>query len=190
MVEEPVVRFHPTSGRIIGVLGVVLGVLLAVPAVVWHSDGFPAWLGGFGVAFVVLSWTAVLRPAVWLMSRTLVMRNMVDVVEIPLAAIQEVSVRQVLAVTTDEGRHVSPAIGRSRLQVLRDTKPGRITESYPYFVEERIRSAADDARSSSGVGRYSEEQAALAAEVRRDWAWPEIVALAVAGVVLVASFFL
>src|SRR3954449_2697427 len=161
MAEEPVVRFHPTSGRVVGGIGLALGVLLLVPAVVWHGAGFPEWLGGVGLAFVVLSWTAMLRPALWLTTDSLVMRNMVEEVEIPLAAIQEVSVRQVLAVTTDRGRHLSPAIGRSRLETIRDAKPDRIADSYPHFVAERIRLAADDARSRAGIRRYSEEEAAL-----------------------------
>ena len=66
----------------------------------------------WGAAFAgILSYAALLRPAVRVDSDALVLRNMLDTNVVPLAAIDEVAVRQVLAVRADEKRYVSPAIG-------------------------------------------------------------------------------
>jgi hypothetical protein len=133
----------------------------------------------------------MLRPRVWATESDLVLRNMLDTVRIPLAAIESVAVRQVLAVGAGDARYVSPAIGQSW---RRTVKAGRgatrkPAESYPFFVEERIGRLAQDARARLGVRRYSAEQAALAEGVRRQPAWVEIGSLTVAGLVFVASLF-
>jgi hypothetical protein len=131
--------------------------------------------------FGVLVWAAMLRPRVWATREHLVMRNMLHTVSIPLAAIETVAVRQVLAVSAGDNRFVSPAVGKSWRQTLRSNKQAErdtATASYPVFVEERISQLADDARAQQGVRRFSDEQVALAAGVRRQWAWPEIAALA------------
>ena len=117
------------------------------------------------VAFGALVWSSMLRPRVWATESDLVMRNMLDTVRIPLAAIESVVVRQVLAVGAGDARYVSPAIGHTLRQTFKAShgaprKPA--TESYPVFVEERICQLAEDARARLGVRRYSDEQVALA----------------------------
>ena len=58
---------------------------------------------------------------------------------------------------------------------------------YADFVADRISHLAESARARRGIARHSPEQLALAAEVRRTLAWPEIVALAVACALFVGS---
>ena len=185
MKQEPVEQFHPTSGRIQGVIAVTAAAALVVIGFRDVDSGFPAPLIAVCLLLGVLAWASMLRPRVWATADDLVMRNMLHTVRIPLAAIQTVVVRQVLAVGVGGGRYVSPAIGQSARQTARGDQAGArksATESYQVFVEERIGQLADTARSELGVEKHSEEQAALAEGVRRTWAWPEIVALG-AGVI-------
>lgn len=185
MKQEPVEEFHPTSGRVQGVIAVTAAAALVVIGLRDVDSGFPAPLIAVCVLLGVLAWASMLRPRVWATADDLVMRNMLHTVRIPLAAIQTVVVRQVLAVGVGGGRYLCPAIGQSARATARSDQAGArksATESYQVFVEERIGQLADNARSELGVEKHSEEQVALAAGVRRSWAWPEIAAL-VAGVI-------
>ena len=179
--------FRPTNGRIVGVLGLlVVLALLALGAV----DGLPLWGVGLLAVIGVLTWAAVLRPGVRISGDELVLRNMLVTEAVPLGAIQEVAVHRVLAVRAGDRRFVSPAIGRSRRQTLRSTKSDRSVPNDPDFVEERIRTAAANHRERLGISEPSDEQEALARQVRRDPAWPELVALAVAVVTFVVGVVL
>ena len=188
MAESQVEEFRPTSGRAMGVVGLLVCAVVVVYGVL--TDGFPvAWIW---VALVVgvLVWSSSLRPRVAATSSHLVLRNMLSTVSVPLAAIEQVVVSQVLAVRVGEKRYVSPAIGKSWRQAIKGNrqKPTATSETpYPVFVEERISRLASDARDQAGVALLSDEQLALASDVRRTWAWPEIGALALAtGGLLVA----
>ena len=98
----------------------------------------------------------------------------------PLAAIEQIVVRQVLAVRAGERRYVSSAVGKSWRQALksgpRAASPGA-DAPYPVLVEERLQQLAEDARTKEGITLMSDEQVELAKGVRREWAWPEIVLL-------------
>lgn len=193
MSEEPVERFRPTSGRIPGVLALALALAVVVIGVVDRESGFPTPVVAGAAVLGILVWAAMLRPKVWVTEQDLVMRNMLHTLFIPLAAIEQVVVRQVLAVRAGEKRFVSPAIGRSWRQAFRANRAARqptAVESYPVFVEERIAQLAEDARAKSGVALLSDEQLVLAEGVRRSWAWPEIVALVVASVAFVVALVL
>lgn len=184
--------FTPTSGRIFGVVGMLVGATFLVAGLL----GSPVvWgLSAAGALVVVLAWTALLRPSASIDGEVLVLRGMVDTVRIPLAAIEEVSVRQVLAVLAGDKRYTSPAVGRSRKQMFRDDRrPVRgesetgvdavrlAAESYGLFVEDRIRESAADARDRAGIGPGSDEQLALGARIERRVAVPEVVALVLTG---------
>lgn len=190
MSHEPVERFRPTSGRILGVVALVIALAVVVIGVVDREAGFSAPVVAAAVVIGVLVWSAMLRPKVWVTQQDLVLRNMLHTVCIPLAAIEQVAVRQVLAVSAGEKRFVSPAIGRNWRQAFRANRAARqptAVESYPVFVEERIAQLAEDARARSGVTLLSDEQLVLAEGVRRTWAWPEIVALALASLAFVVT---
>ncbi len=188
--------FRPTSGRVMGLAGQVIAVCLVVAAVWYHREPFSAELGLAAVFGAVLVWSAILRPRLGLSPSALVMHNMLETVTIPLAAIEELSIRQVTAVRAGDHRYISPAVGKSWRTLARGDKTARRSDglpsqrSYPDFVEERIRHAVNDARDLAGVRRGSAEQVALGKAVRREPAWPEIVALALSGVALVIAFLL
>ncbi len=174
-------KFPPTSGRVMGVLAVGLAVALCVYAIFDGEDGFGAPVA-WGAAFAaVVSYASLLRPAVRVESGSLLMRNMVDTNVVPLAAIDEVAVRQVLAIRADEKRYVSPAIGNSFFRTIRPRtgRDGQPELTYPEYVRDRILHLADGARRRTGSGE--------APAVRRLWAWPEIAGLAVTAVGFVVS---
>jgi hypothetical protein len=171
--------------------------------VVYLDDGFPAWVGGIALLAGVLSWAAMLRPALWATEEHLVMRNLAETVHIRLAAVEELAVRQVLAVRADERRFVSTVLGRTWRKTVMPPRPassdsssgssgdGR-REGMPYvdWAEHRIRELVDAARDRAGVTAGSQEQRALPDAVRREPAMVPLALLGVAALLLVVSFFL
>ncbi len=199
--HEVVEQFHPTSGRVTGWMTVALAAALVVSGLVYLDDGFPLWVLAVGLLMGVLAWAAMLRPALWATREHLVMRNLADTVHIRLAAVEEMAVRQVLAVRAADRRFVSTVVGRTWRKTLQSRhRPGGTdtgaalapTEGMHYadFVENRLHDLVDDARTSAGVRPGSPEQLALPDAVRRQHDWLPIGLIAAAVVLLVVSFFL
>lgn len=193
----PVERFRPTSGRPTGLVILVAAGLTVGLAVLDPGTVRPEVTAGAVLAAVV-GWVVTLRPRVSLVGDDLVLRGMVDEVAIPLAAVEELAVRQVLAVRAGDRRYTSPALGRSRSSLLRrkkaeaphqgaDRPAAAQAESYAAFVEERLRQRIDDARAVAGVRPGSPEQVALGSGVRRRAAWPEIAAPVASALALVVA---
>ena len=207
--DEVIEHFAPTGGRVTGVLGLVLAAAILVLGVVRPADVIAPVMVGAAIGGL-LSWTALLRPRVSASAETLYLRTMLQTVVIPLAAVDELVVRQVLAVRVGEKKYVCPGVGRKLRKLLKGPKPGQMfmpnlpesmpdtvgpakpaakvatSVDYADHVEGRLRDLVDQARTRHGVTRYSEESLALAAQVRRVPAWVEIsgfVALATAFVV-------
>jgi hypothetical protein len=178
-------RFRPTSGLLTGVLLVLVG-LLGVGLALGDRDAVPAWLGALGVVAAVLGWAYLLRPRVRVAGPDLVLRNPFSTVRIPLAAIEELDVRQVLVVRAGDRQYTSPGLGRTRRSILRGPRRDEAANpaaqvaasSYGEFAEDRLRWYAEQARDAAGVRLLSPEQEALAEQVRRRPAWPEILGLA------------
>ena len=185
MAEEQVERFTVWSSRIVGVVG-----LLAVAGVVLlgvtgaGGDYHPAAYAICGLVGVVI-WVVILRPVVAIDGDRLVLRNPLSQVSVPLAAIEQIAIRRWLAVRVGDRRLTNAGISRTRRQGVRDDQRGDVTGmeiaalSYGAIVERRIQRLTEDARDRQGIKNYSDEQLALAADVRRTWAWPEIAALVV-----------
>ena len=197
---EEVVRFRPTSGRVMGVVALVLAIAVVVLAV-FDSDALPAPVGAAAALFAVLAWAAMLRPALLIEGDRLVLRQMVETVALPLAAIEELAVRQVLAVRVGEQRYVSSVVGRSWRSTVRTGRPqdgSNATEEgsasadvdYVEYVEQEIRRRMEDARERAGVTLMSAEQEALAEGVRRETAWLPVCLMAAAVVALVVTILL
>lgn len=192
-------KFHPTGGRIVG----VGTILLSIAAVVWGlvSDVFaPPVIAGAAVV-AVLAWAALLRPGVEVREQQLVLRNMLETVHIPLGAIEDVAIGQFLAVRAGRKRYVSPAIGRTARQAMRRNSPsasgptklqlGKLDRSgYADYVEDRIGRLAAEDRAARRMSGGSDEQAELAAGVRREPAWPEIILLGLALAAFVLTLLL
>ncbi|MCW2815534.1 MAG: hypothetical protein JWN84_2989 [Nocardioides sp.] len=195
MDSEPVDEtFPPTGGRLSGLFALAIGALLVVLGLV---DGVSLVSVGFGLLFAALAWTSLLRPRVAIESDHLVLRNMVNTVRVPLAAVEEVVVRQVLAVRAGDKRYTSPAIGRTRRQLTKEglrgaasNDAGSAEPAFGVFVQDRIRQRAKEARDRAGITLASAEQDALAERVRREPAVPEILMLAGSAVFLVVAFAL
>jgi hypothetical protein len=194
--EAVVERFTATSGRVTGWMTLVLCALLVVAGVAYLDDGFPVWVTAAGLLVGVLAWAAMLRPALWATEEHLVMRNLAETVHIRLAAVEELVVRQVLAVRAGDRRYVSTVVGRSwRKALITRRGPGsgdgpRDGMAYVDWVEHRLHELIDDARERAGVRAGSTEQLTLPDPVRREPAVLPLALVAVGCLVLLVSFFL
>jgi hypothetical protein len=192
--DAVVERFQPTSGRVSGWLTVAICAAVVVGGVAYLDDGFPAWVAAAGLLVGVLAWAAMLRPSLWATEDHLVMRNLAETVHIRLAAVEEMAVRQVLAVRADDRRFVSTVVGRSwRKAMLSRRRPGedgvRDGMSYADWAEHRLHELVDGARKAAGVRPGSREQLALPHAVRREPALVPIVLIATSCLLLLVSFF-
>lgn len=193
--DDEVERFHATTGRVTGWMTVVLAAVVALTGAVYLDDGFPRWLIASAVLVGVLAWAAMLRPALWVRDDRLVMRNMVETIHIRLVAVEELAVRQVLAVRAADRRWVSTAVGRSLRKTMTSGRrrtgalDGRsaTTVKYVDFVEERLHRLVDEARTAAGIRPGSPEQLAVSDAVRRERAWVPIALIAVAAVALLVT---
>lgn len=187
-------RFHATSGRVSGWLAVALAGAVIVAGLAYRDEGFPPWVTAAGVLVGVAAWAAMLRPALWVTDEHLVMRNLAETVHIRLAAVEEMALRQVLAVRAADRRWVSTVVGRSWRKAMttrRDPAEEATTaEGMPYadYVENRIYELVDAARSAAGLRAGSPEQLALPDAVRREPAVVPLALLTAAAVALVVSF--
>lgn len=202
----PVERFKPTSGMIVGYAGLVVmvGFLAYVVLTVHTVTGLRL---GFALAFVaVLTWVTQLRPRATAYPDFLRMKNGVLDTDIPLALIDDVTVRQTLNVWVGDVRYVCIGIGKAPRSMIKTkkrsagavlgasrmrqyaeqadrTQPDQTATHYETFVVTRIEELVDAARRELG-GRAPEGC------VRRTLVWPEAVALVVLGAAFVVSLLL
>jgi hypothetical protein len=194
--EERVERFTVWGSRIIGGLGVALAIVVVVLGIPGIGDAYPPVAYASCGLVVVVLWVSLIRPTVAVVGERLLLRNPLSTVRVPLAAIEQVIVRQWLTVSAGDRRFTSSGIGRSSRQALRDDRRGDVSGveianlSYGAIVERRIDRLAGEARMQQGVERYSDEQQVLADAVRREWAWVEIVLLALFAVAVGVTAFL
>ncbi len=210
--SEVVHTFRVTNGRVIGVIGVVMSVLVAATFVLTEHPAV-AVPGVLGCAFVgVLTWAALLRPRVAATDEELRMWTLLDTSTIPLASIDTVLVRRYLVVCAGGVKYICPAIGRSLRQTARTELKwqggpqllapgmkagegfGAQTEvkkphelAYADFVEVEIMRLAAADRLRRGIEPRSEEEYELGAQAVRRPAWLEIWTLAVLAVAFVVS---
>src|SRR3954462_6853653 len=103
--EERVEKFAPNGGTAMAVLA---GAVVIAFVVGWavDTDGVPAWVPALALFCGVVVYASTVRPRVRVHGHDLVLRNMLNTVTIPLAAIEEIAVRQVLAVRAGGKRYV------------------------------------------------------------------------------------
>ena len=192
-------RFRPTSGRVSGWLTIAIATVVAVLGLAYLDVGFPLPVVTAAVLVGVLAWAAMVRPALWVRDReVLVLRNMLETVEVRLAAVEEMALRQVLVLRAADRRWVSTVVGRSWQRSLTSgRRKGRSggdasagTVVYADFVEERLRHLVDEARDRAGVRPGSPEQLALPDAVRQERAWLPVGLIALAAVLFLVTLFL
>jgi hypothetical protein len=199
-----------TGGRVTGWIGLVASIGMIATWFAALGDPLPLWVL-FGSVFTgLLFWAAFLRPAVSATEDTLFLRNMLEDVEIPLAAVEEHAVRQVLAVRAGSKRYVSTGVSRSSRDARASNRAGgraggrargsdqasvraggtaRLVDPAD-FVEARLTDLTTRARERARVERWSDEQLALAAGVRRSPSWLVIIPLAASFAATVLSVVL
>lgn len=201
---EPVERFRPTSGRFVGYasLAVIAGLIAFLAVNVHSMTGLRL---GTGLIFLaVLVWVTQLRPRATAYDDALHLQNSLRDAFVPLAAIDEVSVRRVLNVWVGDRRYVcvgigtplrrmvkgktrgpSSLLGWDRLEDYTESatplRPDQTAMSYPEFVEIRINGLVEDAKGREGA---TDERP------HHLWAWPEIVALVGTAAAFVLSLLL
>jgi len=187
-------KFARNGGGAIAVLGgiVVLGFVVGWAVDV---DEVPLWVPAAALLGGVVIWTSTVRPRVLVEGTELVLRNMISNVRVPLAAIDEIAVRQVMAVRAGDKRYVCSGAGRSLRQAMKGSATQRAREQggaltgeiatdieqgmdYADFVENRVNELIRQDRTRRGIRAFTPESAELATRAHREWAWPEIAALA------------
>ena len=208
--ERVLERFKPTTGVFIGIAGLLVAafalgyVLINVHSVVGLRIGLGAV---FGAAVI---WVSQLRPRVTAYTKDLHLKGSVRDARVPYVLIDEVTMAQTLNVRVGEQRFVCIGIGKSLGSDIRQrakkerhgsllgasrtrefsekaevAAPDQTAMSYHTFVVTRIEELVDQAKRELRRSGGSTE----GEEVRRPYAVPEIVALALTGLVFVASLF-
>lgn len=181
-------RFARNGGILIAIVG---GVVVVAFIVGWavDMDEVPLWVPALALLIGALLYTSTVRPRVLVRGHDLVLRNMVSTTVIPLAAVDELAVRQVLAVRAGDKRHVCAGVGRSFRQAV-SRSPADPTLNDADYVEIRLQELVNEDRARRGVRRYSAEADELRRQVRREHAWPEIAALVATGLFFVVALIL
>ena len=191
--DTRVEKFAPNGGGVIAVLGglVVLGCIVAW---VFDMDGVPLWVPASALLGGIVLYTSTVRPRVLVQGYELVLRNMLTTVYIPLAAIDEVAIQQVMAVRAGGKRYVCAGVGRTLRQAMKGSAIQKVREqsgglrgelatvrepdlNYADFVEIRVQEFVKEDRARRGIKRFSPEADELARQVRRELAWLWIGAL-------------
>lgn len=204
---RPVERFKPTSGMFVGWAGIGIAAVIVVLVLLNERSVLGLKFVLAAAFFGVLSWATQLRPQATVYPRHVVLRNTVRDAHVPLVEVDEVSMRQFLAVHVGETRYVCIGIGSSRRQEMRSRRRrdvgsgmSRLSEltvkaerasydaravSYPDFVAGRLEELVDQAKREP-----TEPLPGEPATAGYRLAWPEVVALVVTGVAFAGSLLL
>lgn len=186
----PVERFDPTSGYVVGYTTLVAIALLEVYIAVTDPsmNGLRIALGA--VFLGVLVWATQIRPRAVAYADTLLLKNIVGDVEVPLALVDNVVLATTLTVYAEDERFVCVGIGTTRRGRKRETSlPGQPVRrgrghqaamTAESFVPHRIQELAAEAR----------RRGTQPGGVRRRTSVPVLVAIAVTGLAFVVSLLL
>lgn len=172
--------FPATNGRATGIGGLVLAAAIAVYGLVAVDARIGVPMLAVAFLLAVLTYAAVLRPRIGVSDQDLVLRQMFSTTRIPLAAIEDVTVRHIAKIRVAGRTYDSPALSRRRASLRRRARGMEPVVGPTDLVTERIEEARASARRRAGVAEYSPEQALLSAKISTEWSWP-LVALATLG---------
>jgi hypothetical protein len=195
--DPAVEKFAPNGGTLTAVLAFVVAWAIDIHRVA-------LWVPGVALLGAVVVWVSTVRPRVRVQNHELVFQNMLTTTYLPLASIEEVAVRQVMAVRAGGKRYVCAGVGRSLRQAMKGSAMERAREQmgglrgemakvrepgmpYADFVELRVQELINEDRMRRGVKKFSAEADALAEHVRRELAWPPIAALVAAALFVVVG---
>lgn len=206
---QPVERFKPTSGQMMGYVGLAVAVFV-VGYVAWAVHSTTGLRIGLGAVFFgAVVWVTQVRPRATAYPRHVVLKNAVRDAHVPLAAIDEVAMGQTLSLWVGEARYTCIGIGNSMRQDMKakrragldaaDIGTSRYSElvqranranlderamSYQTFVVTRLEELVDQAK------REHARQQTDPASPRFVVAWPEVIVLVVSGLAFAGSLFL
>lgn len=206
---QPVERFKPTSGHLLGYVGVAAAVFVLGYVVLFVHSTTGLRLGLGAVFFGCLVWLTQIRPRATAYPQHVVLRNAVRDAHVPLAAVDEVSIGQTLALWVGQTRYVCIGIGntvredfkarRRRMLDEADLGTSRFSElrrkadlanldqramTYQTFVVTRLEELVEQAKREQS--RAQTTPPAPHYEV----AWPEVAVLTVSGLAFVVSLLL
>ena len=206
--DQPVERFKPTSGQLLGWFGVGAAVFVVgyVALSVHSMTGLRVALAA--VFFGALVWVTQVRPRATAYPDRVVLKNAVRDSHVPLAAVDEVSIGQTLCLWVGNTRYVCIGIGNTlradfkarRRQSLDAGNLGTSRQSE--LVQKANRANLDEramtyqtfvvTRLEELVEQSKREHARLQTEPpapHRQVAWPEVTLLAVSGLAFLVSLF-
>ena len=159
MSDDQVTWFGATNGRVTAVMGLASGLVVLLIGVFQAS-------------------------AAGTRGTDLVLRGIVSTVVVPLASVENIALRQVLAVWADGRRYVSAAVGHTYREINRQRRGGGQVEEV----------GAADSKYAEQVleliterGREARRDGAPMGPAHREWAWLEIGALVALLVAFVVS---
>src|SRR3954467_14885524 len=102
-------------------MAVLAGLVALAFVAAWAIDihRVALWVPALAVLGAVVVWISTLRPRVRVQNHELVFQNMLTTTYLPLASIEEVAVRQVMAVRAGGKRYVCAGVGRSLRSALK-----------------------------------------------------------------------
>ena len=187
------VERYSSSGKGLGIFGLVVVAAVVAYGVLDRGADFPAWFIALCLLFGAIVWAALVRPALVLHDDEIELRNIVHDRWVPYARITDFRIDQVTLVYTDEGeKYVGAGFGRSRRMIRRDGAGGVATSGFSLTA--RIDSMTPgDAEEKHSLGwmiqdkvrrhiATAQERAVLSpeqpvGEVRAAWSWPVVALL-------------
>jgi hypothetical protein len=200
--ERVLERFKPTTGTFIGIAGLLIAAF-ALGYVVLNVHSMVGLRIGLGAVFgAVVVWVSQLRPRVTAYTKDLHLKGVLRDARVPYVLIDEVWVGERRLVCIGIGKSLGSDIrqrakkerqgsllGASRTREFSEkaelAAPDQTAMSYHTFVVTRIEELVDQAKRDLRRSGGSTE----GEEVRRPYAVPEIVALAVTGLAFLVSLF-
>jgi hypothetical protein len=209
--ERVLERFKPTTGMFIGWAGMAVAAFALVYVVISVHTVVGLRIGIGALFAAALIWSTQLRPRVTAYTRDLHLLGSLRDARVPYVAIDQVTLGQTLNVWVGERRFVCIGIGKSlaadvkqrakkenqgsllgksRMRELSDKADlaglDQTAMDYQTFVVTRIEELVDQAKRQRKLAGDTGEPP----PVRRPYAVPEIVALAVTALAFVVSLFL
>lgn len=190
--------FPATNGQATGIGGLIVAVAAAVLGFTWVDYRYAPVLLSIAALLAVLTYAVVLRPRVGIDGDDLVLRQVFSTTRIPLAAVQEVELRRIAVFHVGGRRYDSPALSRTRplsrrlrrlderLDMDSDEQADRAPTASEAILQQLVGAMAA-ARRRTGVEEWTEEQVALADDVRTRWSWPLVALTVAAGLAVVIS---